>query len=314
MLKKSLKYLTKRLCCCIFDENLIKNIDEKLNILFYSVKRKRQKNMYFSSNIKFLRKRRGQTQDDIAFAMGIKRSTLSGYENDVAQPNIDTLISFSNYFKVAIDTLVKVDLSKIGDEMLSQLERGYDVFLKGSNIRILATTVDAGNNENIELVNEKAKAGYATGYSDPDYIKELPAFHLPFLSMNRKYRTFQISGDSMLPIPDKSYVTGEYVLDITDIRSWQAYIIITVDDGVLFKVVENKFYKGFFRLYSLNTSYKPYILPLENIREVWRFVHYISDELPESLDNDRDVIFRTMGEIKETIKTISKKLDDRDKC
>ena len=292
MLKKSLKYLTKRLCCCIFDENLIKNIDEKLNILFYSVKRKRQKNMYFSSNIKFLRKRRGQTQDDIAFAMGIKRSTLSGYENDVAQPNIDTLISFSNYFKVAIDTLVKVDLSKIGDEMLSQLERGYDVFLKGSNIRILATTVD----------------------SDPDYIKELPAFHLPFLSMNRKYRTFQISGDSMLPIPDKSYVTGEYVLDITDIRSWQAYIIITVDDGVLFKVVENKFDKGFFRLYSLNTSYKPYILPLENIREVWRFVHYISDELPESLDNDRDVIFRTMGEIKETIKTISKKLDDRDKC
>ena len=37
--------------------------------------------MYFTSNIKFLRKRRGRTQDDVAFALNLKRSTLSGYEN-----------------------------------------------------------------------------------------------------------------------------------------------------------------------------------------------------------------------------------------
>src|SRR5665811_594905 len=35
-------------------------------------------------NIKLLRKRRGRTQDDIAFALNMKRSTLSGYENGVA--------------------------------------------------------------------------------------------------------------------------------------------------------------------------------------------------------------------------------------
>ena len=42
--------------------------------------------MYFTSNIKFLRKRRGRTQDDVAVALNLKRSTLSGYENGVAQP------------------------------------------------------------------------------------------------------------------------------------------------------------------------------------------------------------------------------------
>jgi hypothetical protein len=33
--------------------------------------------------------------------------------------------------------------------------------VRGSQLRVLATTVDAQNEENIELVNEKAKAGYA---------------------------------------------------------------------------------------------------------------------------------------------------------
>ncbi len=157
--------------------------------------------MYFNTNIKFLRKHRGRTQDDIAFALQMKRSTLSGYENGVSEPNLEALVAFSKYFGIAIDTLVKVDLSSISPLQLSQLERGYDVHLKGSNLRVLATTVNADNNENIELVNEKAKAGYATGFADPEYIKVLPTFTMPFLSHDRKYRTFQISGDSMLHRP-----------------------------------------------------------------------------------------------------------------
>ena len=69
--------------------------------------------MFFSSNIKFLRKRRGRTQDDIAVALNMKRSTLSGYENNIAQPGFEALIAFSRYYNVAIDTLIRVDLAKI---------------------------------------------------------------------------------------------------------------------------------------------------------------------------------------------------------
>ena len=112
--------------------------------------------MYFSSNIKFLRKHRGRTQDDVAFSLNMKRSTLSGYENEVAEPNLEALMAFSKYFGIAIDTLVKVDLSGISPAQLLQLERGYDPYLKGSNLRVLATTVNADNCENIELVSERA--------------------------------------------------------------------------------------------------------------------------------------------------------------
>jgi len=182
---------------------------------------------FFKDNIKLLRKRKSRTQDDVAFALEMKRSTLSGYENGVAQPNLNALMRFSEFYGVAIDTLVKMDLPSLSESQLLQLEQGYDIYVKGSNLRVLATTVDQDNEENIELVNEKAKAGYATGFADPDYIKVLPTFKLPFLSKQKKYRTFQVSGDSMLPIPDGSYVTGEFVQDWNFIRNHHAYIVLT---------------------------------------------------------------------------------------
>ena len=268
--------------------------------------------MYFNSNIKFLRKHRGRTQDDVAFALDMKRSTLSGYENGVAEPSIDTLVAFSKYFNIAIDTLVKVDLSTFSEGQLSQLERGFDVHLKGSNLRVLATTVTPDNNENIELVTEKAKAGYATGFADPEYIKVLPTFSMPFLSRERKYRTFQISGDSMLPIPDGSYVTGEYVLDWTYIRTGQPYIILTQDDGIVFKIAENKIEEdGKLTLSSLNPLYHPFDLPAADIKEVWKFVHYISAEMPQQNENRlrEDQLLKTVQELQKKVEEIQLKLN-----
>ena len=107
--------------------------------------------MIFNNNIKVLRKRRGRTQDDVAFALEMKRPTLSGYENGVAQPNMDALIKFSEYYGVAIDTLIKVELGALPESQFLQLERGYDTFIKGSKLRVLATTVGEDNEENIEL-------------------------------------------------------------------------------------------------------------------------------------------------------------------
>ena len=267
--------------------------------------------MYFSSNIKFLRKHRSRTQDDVAFALNMKRSTLSGYENEVAEPNIEALIAFSKYFNIAIDTLVKVDLSTLSEGQISQLERGFDPYLKGSNLRVLTTTVNADNIENIELVSEKAKAGYTTGFADPEYIKVLPTFSMPFLSRERKYRTFQISGDSMLPIPDGSYITGEYVLDWTYIRTGQPYIILTHDDGIVFKIVENKIEEeGLLTLSSLNPIYKPYNLAATDIKEVWRFVHYISSEMPEQQENRlrEEQLVKAVQDLQKKVEEIQLKL------
>ncbi|MFH1001385.1 MAG: LexA family transcriptional regulator [Bacteroidota bacterium] len=263
----------------------------------------------FSQNIKLLRKRKRFTQDEAAQSLAMKRSTLSGYENEVAHPNMQVLIAFSDYYNVSIDTLIKVDLSKLTESQINQLERGYDVFIRGSKLRVLTTTVGADNEENIELVNEKAKAGYTSGFADPEYIKVLPTFRMPFLSKQKKYRTFQISGDSMLPIPDGAYVTGEYVQNWNNIKDRGAYIILTLDEGVVFKVVENKIKsEGKLRLHSLNSLYDPYELPISDIREIWQFINYISSEIPEANEMRQDIV-QSLDSLRREVKQMQTKLN-----
>ncbi|MEI6433546.1 MAG: LexA family transcriptional regulator [Bacteroidota bacterium] len=266
--------------------------------------------MFFSGNIKFLRKRRGRTQDDVSTTLEMKRSTLSGYENNIAQPGLETLIAFSTYYNVAIDTLIKVDLTRLPESQMRQLERGYDVFIRGSNLRILTTTIGTDNEENIELVSEKAKAGYTGGFADPEYIRILPAFRLPFLSKEKKYRTFQISGDSMLPIPHGAWVTGVFVQDWNSIRDRDAYIILTLDEGIVFKVTENKIEtEGKLVLHSLNPLFEPYDISVNSIREIWQFVHYISPIIPENTRSEQYLMVETVKQLRNDIQAIQTRLN-----
>jgi transcriptional regulator with XRE-family HTH domain len=255
--------------------------------------------MYFDSNIKLLRKRKKLTQDEVAVQLQMKRSTLSGYENKVAQPGLDILLLFSAYYNIAIDTLLKVDLSKLRETQLQQLEHGEDVFLRGGNLRVLASTVNAHNQENIELVPVKAQAGYTNGFADPEYISELQVFQLPFLSGEKKYRSFQLQGDSMLPIPEKAWVTGEYVLDWKELKTGEACVVLTMDDGIVFKIIENRIEEeGKVILYSLNPLYEPYEIHVSGIREIWKFIHFISHEIPDPVIPENQLV-RTVASLKQ---------------
>jgi transcriptional regulator with XRE-family HTH domain len=251
-----------------------------------------------------------RTQDDVASSLNMKRSTLSGYENGIAQPAMEALIAFSNYFNIAVDTLIRVDLSMLPESQMRQLERGYDVFLKGSNLRVLTTTIGKDNEENIELVSEKAKAGYRSGFADPEYISVLPTFRLPFLSKQKKYRTFQVSGDSMLPIPDGSWVTGVFVQDWNTIHDRDACIVLTIDEGVVFKVVENKIRsEGKLILHSLNPAYESFEILVKDIREIWQFVNFISSEIPDNEQVIQSQLIKSVQTMKQEIKAIQVKLE-----
>jgi hypothetical protein len=127
-----------------------------------------------------------------------------------------------------------------------------------------------------------AKAGYKAGYSDPDFIKVLPTFQMPFLSKDRKYRTFQISGDSMPPVSDGAFVTAEYMANWTLIKDGYPYIILTKDEGLVFKNVYNQIEKNkSLLLCSTNPAYDPYEVSIAEIREIWKFVNYIDSQPPE---------------------------------
>lgn len=272
--------------------------------------------MYLKENLKLLRKRRKRSQEDVAKSLLLTRSAYNSYENGVAEPGIYVLIRLSDFFQINIDKLLRNDLCSLGEQQLSQLEKGFDLDLTGTRLRVLATTINTQNEENIELVPIKAKAGYTTGYADPDYIKTLPAFNLPFLSANKKYRSFPIQGDSMPPVSEGAFVTGEYIQDWNIVRNGHPYIVITEEDGIVFKVLYNRIEEdGTFLLCSTNPLYVPYSVKVSSILEIWKFVNYINPKFEDPKTTESDdigpairMIQREIGLIKDKVKNIEGKI------
>jgi transcriptional regulator with XRE-family HTH domain len=238
--------------------------------------------MFLASNLKILRKTKGLSQEEVSKTLGLTRSTYSGYENGIAEPGIQNMLMMSDFYKVSLDELIKRDLSKLSPAELATLSTGLNADIKGGKLRVLTTVVNQENEEIIEMIPEKARAGYTMGYSDPDYIKVLPTFQLPFLKKDRKYRSFPIHGDSMPPVSHGSHVVAEFVQNWETVKDGKPYIVVTKDDGIVFKLVYNHLAKSnSFQLCSTNPLYDPYHVHVNDVIEIWKFVNYISPELPD---------------------------------
>jgi phage repressor protein C with HTH and peptisase S24 domain len=212
----------------------------------------------------------------LAKTLGLTRTTLIGYEKSV-QPPFPKLIRISEHFKVSLDALIRYNLSKLSEFQLSEIERGMDIDITGQKLRVLTTTIDSSGNENIEMVDTKAQAGYTAGFGDSEFVEKLPKFQLPFLPKEKTYRCFQIEGDSMLPIPESSWVTASFIQDWTGIKNGTPYIVVTKDDGLVFKLV----YKNNkqLQLVSTNRIYQPYSIPINQVSEIWKFETWNSFEV-----------------------------------
>ncbi len=257
--------------------------------------------MEVGNNLKILRKRLKKSQEDVAQDLKLSRSTYSGYENGVAQPNIENLVAFSDYFKVSIDELLRKNFEDFTENELERMDKGLLTDVKGQKLRVLTSLVNEHDEEMIELIPMKASAGYARGYADPDYLKVLPTFNLPFLSKNKKYRTFPIQGDSMPPVVEGSFVIAEFVQNWMTIRNATPCIVVTKEDGIVFKIVHNLLDSTqSFQLCSTNPFYKPYFVHVNDILEMWKFVNYISPELPEIRMDDHD-LSRSLQELQKEV-------------
>ncbi|WP_461642954.1 XRE family transcriptional regulator [Labilibaculum euxinus] len=227
--------------------------------------------MFFAENIKFLRQRRKKSQLSLAEQLDITRTTLAGYEKNV-QPPFKVLIKFAEYFGVSIDALLRYNLAELSEFQLSQIEDGFDIDVTGKKLRLLTISVNKDGEENIEMVPLKAQAGYTNSYGDLEFIGSLPKFSLPFLPKDKTYRTFQIAGDSMLPIPEGAWVTASFIQNWEQIKDGTPCIIVTLEDGIVFKVVYKQLEKNqTLLLVSSNLNYKPYELPIKNVIEIWKF-------------------------------------------
>ncbi|MFN8322823.1 MAG: LexA family transcriptional regulator [Chitinophagales bacterium] len=257
---------------------------------------------FIATNMKFLRKLKSWTQNDLAEELNIKRSLIGAYEEGRARPTYEVLYDLSKVFKYSIDQLITKDLRQTEKvPIFSEDQLKSDV--TGKNLRILAITVDKKENENIEMIPVKAAAGYLNGYTDPTFIKELNKFRLPFLPAGT-YRAFEIKGDSMLPILPGSVIVGEYIDNWKQIKDGHTYIILSKHDGIVFKRVFNQVEEnGTLILRSDNTSYPAYPIKIDEVLEVWKAVLNIS-YLNKGSDMSFQNIMQLMQELKKDVEDL----------
>lgn len=246
-----------------------------------------------SDNIKFLRKKIGLTQEQMAQQIGIKRSLLGAYEEGRADPRISNLLKFAEIFNLSVDPLIGIDLTGAKGSAID-----FDHLNKAkSNLQVLSITVDKNDRENIELVPQKAAAGYLNGFADPEFIEELPKFQLPVLPINATYRAFEISGDSMLPLKSGTIVIGQFVEIVTEIKNGETYILVTRDEGIVYKrVFTYSDNPELFCFASDNRQYSAYDVKKEDIVEIWDAKAFISMDFPDP-ENDEEFTLKRLADI-----------------
>src|SRR5258708_40244132 len=65
-----------------------------------------------SSNIKFLRKKKGLTQQQFADQIGIKRSLVGAYEEERAEPKYDLLKNIALFFEITVDDFINETINE----------------------------------------------------------------------------------------------------------------------------------------------------------------------------------------------------------
>lgn len=251
--------------------------------------------LMLAENLKYLRKKNKLSQQELAETMQIPRTTLGDYERGKTEPNIETLIRFSNFYQTKLDQLLTSNLS-LGD---------FEI-ISNNDLRVLAISVDQENNGNIELVDTKAEAGYLESFSDPQYIKDLPKIQFPNIPEGT-YRGFEIAGESMLPIESGSIVIASYVENLGEIKNNRTYVIVGKNEGLVYKrVVRNEDRRSLI-LISDNPLYAPYEIGYEDVSEIWQYYAHLSfSDEKRQIDHrveDRIIdIQKNIEEIKEAIR------------
>ena len=244
-------------------------------------------------NLKYLRKLRGWTQEEFASKLRIKRSLIGAYEEERADPRLEVLEIIADMFKLSLDELLLKDLSNTSGSYLAK-RRQQKMMSADRNI--------------IHFVPVKAAAGYLASYADTEFIDELNTFTLPMLS-GGNYRAFEIIGDSMLPTPSGSIIVGEKIEGANDIKNNQAYIVVSRNEGIVYKRVEkNNRSKNKLTLVSDNPQFQPYQVNAEDVVELWQAQMVIS-KISQQQRWDVNSLASMVNNLQSQVSTLKKKMN-----
>ncbi len=93
--------------------------------------------IFFGKNLRHIRKQLSKTQSEVASLLKKGQTTIGNWENGISEPSLDELVILSNYFDIALDTLVKVDLSGAVDFPASRFHTSIKYDHSAENLSVV---------------------------------------------------------------------------------------------------------------------------------------------------------------------------------
>lgn len=109
---------------------------------------------YFKANLKYILKRFGVTQAELALRLNIGQSTISNWLKGLGSPTVDNLVKIHQVFNIPIDILILTDL-KNGDMITDDHVKEFKQ--KGTlpgKLSAAKTTKYIPSNKELSILNE----------------------------------------------------------------------------------------------------------------------------------------------------------------
>ena len=265
---------------------------------------------YAGKNLKYIRKQREWTQEEMANQLQIKRSLVGAYEEERAEPRLEVMETICAKFSISLEEFLFQDLALLNAQS-AQDNGSNDSYIERR--RALKSDKTISLSSLVTFVPVKAAAGYLAGYADPEFLDELNTFTLPMLAPG-DYRAFEIIGDSMLPTPSGSVIVGEKVGSFKEVKNSNTYIVVSNADGVVYKRIitnddrSNSGKEDKLTLLSDNPLYEPYQVNATDIVEIWKAVYIIHKAGAQPMWNV-DQLAGVVNNLQDQITSLKKKLN-----
>lgn len=150
------------------------------------------------------------------------------------------------------------------------------------------------------LINSTVAAGYLEGKDDPTYFSKLKYYRIPgFRGSN--HRLFKVHGESMYPTlsEDDYLVCAEVTVD--DLSNGDMVVLVTDSDIVVKRIRKEE---DVLILDSDNPKFKSYLMPTENIHELWKVEAKVTKLIESTTtENDREIaqVSRELARMKDEV-------------
>jgi transcriptional regulator with XRE-family HTH domain len=131
---------------------------------------------------------------------------------------------------------------------------------------------------------------YLANCQKVDYLRSLPTISLPYITSDRS-RAFEAGNDFPM---QNSIIVGNGISDWSDVNDGKFYILVTVQQGVIYRRVYNQVkIKGALLLSSDNPTIPSFEISIKDVIEIWEVNSFISQQLPEphiSLERVKNIV------------------------